>query len=184
MLINIALLQTCRRVYLEAHALPLLQKEHVLYLYRGPDAGLTWSHDARVRQYFSRKLGNPSPVPGFRQSDLVRSVRLFTQLFWLEDHEKFWTIVNDKPWFRPIETLRITLRRSDWWHWESNQPPIINPFKGTVTMAEMKADMLVEGGNPPFKPEACGSVSGREDELVWYSLQLEPSVHDLWSESI
>lgn len=155
MVINVALLQTCRRVYLEAHAFPLLQKEHVLYLYRGPNPEQTaWPPDAPVRQYFTRELGKPSPVPGLNQCDLVRSVRLFTQLYWLEDHARFWSSVNNNPWFRPIETLHITLRRSDWWDWESNHPPVVNPFKGKVSIAEMQADMLVEGGNPRFKPEA------------------------------
>ncbi|KAK7753302.1 hypothetical protein SLS62_004821 [Diatrype stigma] len=175
MRINIALLQTCRRVYLEAHAFPLLQKEHVLYLNRGPDSEqLSWS-SSRVQEYFTRKLGKPSSVPGVKQYELVRSARLFTQAFWLEDNHRFWGTVNNTPRFDPIERLTITLRRSDWWDWETNSPPIINPFKGRVSLAEMQADMLVEGGNPDFKPEAWGLAFGKMPNLKTLRIEFETS---------
>ncbi len=176
MIVNIALLCTCRRVYLEAHALPLLQKEHVLYLYRGPDPDETWSHNARVRQYFTRKLGKPSSVPGMAQSDLVRSVRIFTQMYWLEDHGRFWSITNNKPWFRPVETLHITLRRSDWWDWESNHPPVVNPFRGgRADITEMQEDMLLESGNPEFRPRAWGLAFEKMPNLKTLIIDFETS---------
>lgn len=176
MIIDIALLQTCRGVYLEAHALPLLQKEHVLYLNRGPYPGQqTLSHDARVHQYFGHKLNKPSPVPKMNQCDLVRSVRLFTQLFWLEDHDRFRRIVDNKTWFHHIEAIRITLRRSDWWDWESNHPPIINPFKGRTNLSEMQNDMLVEGGNPEFKLKAWGLAFRKMPNLKTLVIEFETS---------
>lgn len=175
MIINIALLQTCRRVYLETHAFPSLQKEHVLYLYRGPDSERSPWGPARVRDYSTRKLGKPPSIPGVKQYELVRSARLFTQLFWLEDNVRFWGTVNNTAYFDPIECLRITLRRSDWWDWELNSPPIINPFRGRVSLAEMQADMLVEAGNPDFTPRAWGLAFREMPNLKTLKIDFETS---------
>lgn len=174
-MINIALSKTCRRVYLEAHAFPLLQKEHVLHECGGPDTErqLWKPHNCRiVAAYFERKLGKPSSIPGVRQNDLVRSARLFISLFALQENCPD-NVVNESPYFHPIESLRITLRRSDWLDWESNSPPIINPFKKGVSLSEMQADMSVEGGNPYFERGAWGLAFERLPNLKTLKIDFE-----------
>ena len=185
MITSIALLKTCRRVYLETHSLPWLQKEHVLCFYRGqedwespyyhiPFLQVSVVYDHLVKRYFNQQLAKPSSVPGRCLRDLVRSVRIFAQMFWLEDRERFSTFV-DEPWFPPIETLRITIRQGDWWDWENGEPPIINPFKGRTGLAEMQADMLVEGGNPPFTPGAWGLAFEKMPNLKTLIVDFETS---------
>lgn len=118
MRVGTALLLTCRRAYLETHSLPLLQTEQRFYCHRGPSSGNPGGSRTDIGSFVKNLWGNPAPVPGLRQTDLVRSVRLFTQQFWLED--SFLSFVNTSIWFANLEHLRITLRRSDWWDWERN----------------------------------------------------------------
>ena len=185
MITSITLLMTCRRAYLETHSLPWLQKEHVLCFYRGPEPrgqlprdrpilGFSLGYDHRVKAYFDHQLAKPSSVPGRCMRDLVRSIRILAQVFWLEDRLRFQAIVKE-PWFPPIETLRITIRQADWWDWELGKPPIINPFKGRTDLAEMQADMLVEGGNPQFTPGAWGLAFEKMPNLKTLIMEFETS---------
>jgi len=50
----------------------------------------------------------------------LQKVRLFTQMFWLEEGNQLFYILSI-PQFRPTQ-LTITIRYSDWWFWESNAP--------------------------------------------------------------
>lgn len=50
----------------------------------------------------------------------LQKVRLFTQMFWLEEGNQLFYILSI-PQFRPTQ-LTITIRYSDWWFWESNSP--------------------------------------------------------------
>lgn len=92
------LLLTCRRVYLEAHHLPLINKEHVFWHYREPE-GTGYENE---EEYFSRF----SPA----QLALVRRVHLFAQQFWLENSLQH---VCKLGVMQGIEHLKITLRRGD-----------------------------------------------------------------------
>ncbi|KAJ1331593.1 hypothetical protein MN608_05053 [Microdochium nivale] len=137
------LLLTCRRVYLETHALPLAQKQFVFYCFRGNEPHMSYQDPRSFQQH---KLGNrPSSVPGKLLRDIApRSVRLFTQQFWLEDTDHYLqAIYPGRPrWFAPLEHLHITLRRGDWWDWERNQPLKISPYRRSLQSAsDMLADM-------------------------------------------
>jgi hypothetical protein len=109
-----------------------------------------------IRGFVARWLSKPAPVPGLKQKDLVRSVRLFLQQYGLEDTLP--QFVKTSTWFTNVEHLRITLRRSDWWHWEHDAALRINPFRGncyhTHTIGLMRRDMLTEMGNVDFTPGA------------------------------
>ncbi|KAI1859261.1 uncharacterized protein JN550_012070 [Neoarthrinium moseri] len=174
--VAVALLATCRAVYLETHALPLMLREHRFYLERGPPHGV--GSVAGLRAYFEEALSGPAPVRGLRQRDLVRSVRFFVQLFWLEDANApyhFWHLATATPWLRPVERLRITVRRADWWHWESNTLPAINPFRGTAGNARMHQDMRAGDGNHPFADRVWGLAFQHMPNLQTLVMDFETS---------
>lgn len=149
------LLRTCKRIYLEARGLPIPQKEFRFYFYRGPKEQPDYITQADFERFFNQTLAQWSSVPNYRRLDLVsrsflaflrswerwqrlyspavqvRSVRLFAQMFWLEDRSNrnlSW-ICSQTDYFSKVENLRITFRRSDWWWWEDNRPPLISPFR-------------------------------------------------------
>lgn len=136
------LLLTCRRAYLEAYHLPLINREHVFWHHREPD-GRGYNDEA---DYFSR----------FRpdQLALVRKVHLFTQQFWLEGSLQN---VCKLDVMQTIEKMTITLRRGDWWYWETGNTLGINPQQGTANGNLMRAD---------WKREAQGQVIPW-DENAW-----------------
>lgn len=71
MVISVALLQTCKRVYLESVSIPWTQKEHKLYFYRGLPRREDRVAQARFEHFFSQTLLEWSPVPNRRHWDLV-----------------------------------------------------------------------------------------------------------------
>lgn len=137
------LLLTCRRVYLEAHHLPLINREHVFWHGREPK-GLGYENEA---EYFSR----------FRpdQLALVRKVHLFAQQFWLEGSLQD---VCKLGVMQTIEKMTITLRRGDWWFWENGCALGINPQRGAATDDLMRADWKLEaqGQVIPWDENAWG----------------------------
>ncbi|KAI1368813.1 hypothetical protein F5Y08DRAFT_335382 [Xylaria arbuscula] len=174
-----ALLMTCRRVYLEASDLPLLQTEQRFYCRRGPPSHDTNSKGWRtdIEPFVTNWLSNPSPVPGLKQKDLVRSVRLFMQQFWLED--MLVDLVQTDNWFQNLERLRITIRRSDWWDWEHNETLRINPFRGNCCHAHtidlMRRDMSNETDNVEFSPGAWGVAFSHMSRLKTLTIDFETS---------
>lgn len=169
-----ALLLTCRKVYIETHALPLMLKEHTFYCFRGPES----CEKESIPHYFSQTMNKPSPVRGVKQRELIRSVRFFAQMFWLEDTESayhFWPIIKNTDFLKPVENLRITIRRTDWWHWENNQRLKINPFKGNVDERTMQEDMAIDHGNPPFRPKVWGLAFQHLPNLKSLRIDLETS---------
>ncbi|KAI5926665.1 hypothetical protein F4810DRAFT_653028 [Camillea tinctor] len=169
---TISLLLTCRRAYLETHSLPILQREHTLYCLRGHPQSLT------IEDFFENFLQAPAPSPGLLRKDLVRSIRLFTQQFWLEDN--LWRLATSKDWFCTVEHLRITLRRCDWWNWEHNQFLRINPFKGgnvshPLCLQEMRNNMRAEDGDVSFQERAWGLAFGHMPALRTLTIDFETS---------
>lgn len=126
-----------------------------------------------------------------RQRDLITRVRLFTQLFWLEDSNSnlhFWRLVTGTPWLRNVEHLRITIRRGDWWYWESGQPLRIHPFRGTVSAEIMDIDINraaaratdndsgdTDSINPDFSPRAWGAAFQHLPNLQTLTMDFETS---------
>ncbi|KAI0523865.1 hypothetical protein F5B22DRAFT_421224 [Xylaria bambusicola] len=174
-----ALLLTCRRVYLETHNLPLLQTQQRFYCRRGPPCRSDGSEGPRsnIEGFITNLLSDPSPVPGIKQKDLVRSVRLFIQQYWLED--RLLHLVLSDNWFANLEHLRITLRRGDWWDWESNATLRINPFKGNCchahTIRLMHQDMATENGNVEFSVGAWGRAFSHMSKLKTLTIDFETS---------
>lgn len=107
--INTALLETCKRIYTETHDLPVSQNEHVFWCSssRGPQRAFC-DNPSQYFQHFTEE-----------QKAAVNQVHLFTQLFWLEGSpfRNFCNIQDIRPQY-----LKITIRHTDWWFWESNTP--------------------------------------------------------------
>ena len=122
-----ALLATCRLVYLETHHIPVRSKTFRFFMKRGPTS---YGDSGTIEDYF-RAL----PPDQVRE---VRSIHLYTQLFWLKSKLRVDAEASAKAvlgrqldcirLLDQIEDLRITIRRRDWWYNEDNYPLVINPF--------------------------------------------------------
>ncbi|MCJ1367468.1 hypothetical protein MMC16_006601 [Acarospora aff. strigata] len=102
--IHTDLLRTCRRVYEEAHLLPVAINDHVFWCYR-PPPGRKYASDPSG--YFGRMTS--------QQQDAVDCVHLFTQQDRLA---RLWRDVYRMPEMHPRK-FKITLAYSDWELWES-----------------------------------------------------------------
>ncbi|KGO36739.1 hypothetical protein PEX1_096990 [Penicillium expansum] len=134
--IQTALLQTCQQIYAEASLLPPAVNEHTFWFYRSPPH----VNDASSPLNYFRKM-----TP--KQRAQVQHLHLFTQQFFLEDNQShIWDglkIGDDGHNLRgecriAPKKMTITLRHTDWWHWENNEPLGIDPFRPGRTRA---ADM-------------------------------------------
>jgi hypothetical protein len=139
---DLRLLQTCKRIYHEARLLPASLNEVTIYLYRGPLSNLpTYSqYDWRARY---RILNDD-------QRDVVHTVQIFAQQCYLEGTANL-LIPGGTPREcmgpsrlglvpHPMTAKRIilTLRRSDWWSWES--PPVSNDQLGICPWRRGRTD--------------------------------------------
>ncbi|KAJ5794140.1 hypothetical protein N7457_000739 [Penicillium paradoxum] len=135
--IQTALLQTCQQIYAEASLLPPAVNEHTFWFYRAPPH----VNDASNPMEYFRKM-----TP--KQQAQVQHLHLFTQQFFLEDNvwSHIWhglKIGDDGRRMRgecriAPKKLTITLRHTDWWYWENNDPLGIDPFQtGRTRAAQM-----------------------------------------------
>ena len=144
-----ALLSTCRLVYLETRHLPVKAKTFRFFMNRGP---ARYDEPGTIEDCF-RAL----PPDQVRE---VRSLHLYTQLFWLETKLRVACEASAKAVLgrQPdcirvldqIENLRITIRRKDWWSNEDNWPLYLNPFSdkqdgSAVDMAQAIEDAQKDG---------------------------------------
>jgi len=159
------LLLTCRRVYIEAYHLPLINLEHVFWHHREPE-GLGYEDEV---DYFSR----------FRPDQLafVRKVHLFTQQFWLEGSLQD---VCKLDVMQTIEKMTITLRRGDWWFWENGNTLGINPQRGTADSRLMRADWEreAEGKVIPWNEKAWGCSFKHLRALQKLEMEFETTVYE------
>lgn len=127
-----ALLQTCRRVWLESNALPMRQAEHAFWFQRGPydrhrDHG--WqANSANERDRYKRRFNSLTK----RNLANVSHIRFFTQMFLAQELIQVFRMRHLFPrnWlecgFRP-KRVTVTFRSTDWWNWEFGQPLAITP---------------------------------------------------------
>lgn len=109
-----ALLYTCRRIWLEANALPMLQAEHCFWYYRAAPDSRNAAWMANLTEANRRNFGQ---------------LHLFAQMFAVEG-------LTDKPgrlrkWFLDApeqagdfqpRVMHVTIRHTDWWYWENEAP--------------------------------------------------------------
>ena len=139
-----ALLLTCRRVYLETDLLPVVHNEHVIWgveKSRIPLGSTNYLlHDRHMK---------------LSQRNAVKTVHLFTQQFWLEDWKNQWlSFTTSWPEGGP-ENIRITIRHTDWWYnlLGENSPLALDPKR--------KGRARVGGWVPDDQPYESGSWGSR-----------------------
>jgi hypothetical protein len=108
------LLLTCRRVWLEAHAMPMLQAEHSFYYNRA-------APDARNPQWMAQLTDHNRQNFG--------QLHLFVQMYMIEHLNASPGRLRDyflKTHVRPGDfqprIFHVTLRHTDWWDWEQEAP--------------------------------------------------------------
>lgn len=126
------LLRTCKRAYMEAWYLPFAYAEHSFHLgldHRVPSDARLW------RNKFQKCLNT---IHTFHGKVEAGHVRVFAQLHSLEPGESLQQVLNMKH-FHP-KSITLTIRYTDFWHWEENVPLHINArwvnvvrFPNTVT---------------------------------------------------
>ena len=161
--IDTSLLRTCRLVYEEAARLPASINELTCWFYRGPTFCL--------EPFLS--LLNDRPDTLIRQQEL-RQVHIFAQQYWLEGGggnmgpvAGFSAFLKLWDYTHPTH-LTITIRHTDWWWWEWNNPIALDPKQ------ERRADpenyrSLTE----PIAPGSWGGTLGRLSGLQVFEMELE-----------
>ncbi|OHE95774.1 hypothetical protein CORC01_08915 [Colletotrichum orchidophilum] len=104
-----SLLRACKLAYAEGQQVFLRELEWAFWFDRGPKGR---TKNAACKRFFGALTEQQS-------RDLTR-VRFFTQMYWLEGGWNLGTLFR-QPRFRP-EVLTITVRYSDWWYWETDEP--------------------------------------------------------------
>ena len=151
--LSLALLQTCRRVYLEVGLLAPAQAERRYW----------WGRPPPDRP----ECGDPVPdlqalAPARRA---LARVRVYVQQFHLEGDLR--TLVLLHPRFRPAH-LALTLRHGDWWFWERAAPLALDAkVAGKPVAGEARV------AHEPFAPHSWGTAVGRIVSLRTFQLELE-----------
>ncbi|PYI29669.1 hypothetical protein BP00DRAFT_348177 [Aspergillus indologenus CBS 114.80] len=155
--ISTSLLQTCQQIYGEASLLPPAINRHTFWCHRPPPHV---RHAASPADYFARMTP--------KQRGAVQELHFFTQQFFLEDSwAQVWTATSDVGALAP-KRMTITLRHTDWWFWEDNEPLGIDPFRPGRTRAD-------EMGVLPRRP-----LTAWEEGRVWGNqFKLLPSLEEL-----
>lgn len=163
--LSINLLLLCRQTYLEAYHLPPVKKEHVFWHYRCPPcpSGRLGQNE---KLYFSRF------APW--QLSLVKEIHCFTQMYWLED--SFIKLCRED-FMQGLDKIKLTIRRGDWWHNESNHPLGINPQRGGSNVLGMKKDWKAEkdGRVIPWTEGRWGCAFKRLKGLKELEIEFETS---------
>lgn len=123
--INTSVLQTCRRIYIEACLVPIAMSEHTFWYHRAPPHV---KNANSPREYFLKMTCD--------QLAAVQHLHFFMQQYCLEGD--WWHICRSisNIGIAP-KKVTITLRHSDWWHWESNNDLGIDPFREGKTDAKV-----------------------------------------------
>ncbi len=160
---DLRLLQTCKRIYHEARLLPISLNEITIYLYRGPRSNLP-AHP--VHNWQERYNGlNPD------QRNAVQTVHFYAQQCYLESTPalldpgtaRFATpqFCGGRSILAPSMTTKkliLTLRRSDWWSWES--PPMSNDQLGICPWRSGRTDWKQMEAEPWEGPARAQDWSG------------------------
>ena len=109
--ISTTLLLTCRRIYFETYLLPVKCNEVVEWFLRGPSG----SSGALTK----RLVVSPE------QLAVTPCVHLFVQQYWLES--QWINLASSHIRTLKPRILHLTLRHSDWWHWESGAKLGLDP---------------------------------------------------------
>lgn len=139
--IDTALLCTCRRVWLETYAIPrrnVLERHWLGASDRRAHRRLMYAPSPSERELYG-DVGNPTDK--FWPSECVQ---VFAQMFALES----WQLSRlchrmDTRRVFPVRRLKLTIRYTDWWHWESNAPLRMENRWSTVDMIPRSVEEVV-----------------------------------------
>ncbi|KAL2798639.1 hypothetical protein BJX66DRAFT_36158 [Aspergillus keveii] len=125
-----ALLRTCKLAYAEGWWMPLAFAEHVFYLTadeRAPPriGGGAGRLDRNAFERFLKQIHEIRATRGMDGGEVgvdmhTGPLHIFAQLYMLEPGSAFQDLLNIKH-FAP-RSVTLTLRYTDFWHWESNDP--------------------------------------------------------------
>lgn len=110
---DFALLLLCRRTWLEAHAMPMLQAEHSFYYHRAAPDRKDPAWMAKLTDHNRQNMGQLRLYAQMYVIERLRSEPGSLRMFFLEG---LYT-PND---FQP-RMLHVTIRHTDWWNWESEE---------------------------------------------------------------
>ena len=154
--IDTALLCTCRQIYREACQVPAQNYENVEW--HRPERGVP----APLRSRFARAGAN---------CPWLKSLHLFTQQFWLEGT---WRVAapNLAQQRHPnLQHLRITIRHSDWWWWETSAPLVLDAKRqGNHGQPSAVGHSVASDG---FHPRSWGQQFSFFKGLKTFELELE-----------
>ncbi|KAK5681704.1 hypothetical protein LTS10_006237 [Elasticomyces elasticus] len=109
-----ALLRTCRRVWLEANAMPMLQAEHSFYLHRAAPDKRDPKWMSKLTEHNRRNFGE---LHLFVQMCNIEHLTAGTGML----RSMFLKTLPEPGDFQP-RVLNVTLRHTDWYWWESDEP--------------------------------------------------------------
>ncbi|KAJ7247788.1 hypothetical protein C8J57DRAFT_1140069, partial [Mycena rebaudengoi] len=172
--INVAFLRTCRRIYLETYHLPPQLATHVFW--HAPHTGPEGLSDRFPNIHGHELEAHYFACLALWQIPLVTEVKLFTQMFWLD--ESFAGLCASGVLPRSIERLKITLRSGDWWWCERNHPFMVNPHRGGY-LTEYIEDVAREerGEVIPFAAGGWGGALQRLPALRELEIEFETTVN-------
>ena len=181
---NTSLLLTCRRAWLEAHAMPMQQAEHSFWFQRGPydaqgDSG--WAVNLRhERDRYARFLRCLTPA---NLRDLTY-IHLFMQMFQAQEFNQtgrlalFFSDYYLRLGLRP-KVFHVTIRQSDWWAWEHDHPLYLDErwVQAILDAPQLAGTELfkLELETIASKADQLNAILGRLQALVGTSLPVDPT---------
>ena len=136
------LLRTCQRIYCEAWFIPWSSRQHTIYFTandRKPERQTTRAELATTLETIHSLYGE--------EATEMSHVRVIPQLYMLEDGRNLSELFATRH-FNP-KCFTITIRHTDWWNWESDQPLRIDSrfvnrcmFPNSVTELRMELESI------------------------------------------
>lgn len=118
-ILSTELLLTCRRIWLEANHWPMEQAVHSFWFdyERRPSWTRRNAYNDDVR--FTRFMDNFSSKSSLR----IKHIQVSAQMYWFErnlEYSDIWGYLDGKS--LNLDTFTVTIRHTDWWLWESDDP--------------------------------------------------------------
>lgn len=111
--ISTELLRSCKRVYMEARHMPFAFSEHALYL--------TWEERSPRHKMSIKRMQECLDMFHHHHGDIrAGHIRIFAQLCALENRRNLMRLFGMRHFYP--KTITITIRYTDTWGWEDNEP--------------------------------------------------------------
>ncbi|CAM1511203.1 Fc.00g087160.m01.CDS01 [Cosmosporella sp. VM-42] len=163
-----ALLRTCRQIFVEARDLLTAQTTIVSIDAAG---GKRLSSDEQLSKYVMARY----------TANRIKFLHQFAHLAYLED--ALWIDCKQFGVYRCVQNLRLTIRKTDWWHWQKSMPLDLLPYDDggnaeTYTETERQSlsmkdqmEMTKEYGKsitrPPIPPIPFFRNFEERDDISW-----------------